>query len=74
MLARLRELNWQPSGKKNAPIWEEDFVFHIFNMAQINKRNAGVLQATQNLLRLWLLGKRQRTADYKYCCNLILRI
>ena len=36
MLARLRELNWQTSGKK-APIWEEDFAFHIFNMAQNKK-------------------------------------
>ena len=37
MLARLRELNWQISGKKNAPIWQEDFAFHIFNMVQSNK-------------------------------------
>ena len=35
MLARLRELNWQISVKK-APICEEDFAFHIFNMAQNN--------------------------------------
>ena len=37
MLARLRELNWQTSGKTNAVIWEEDFAFHIFNTAQTNK-------------------------------------
>ena len=36
MLARLRELNWQTSGKESAPICEEDFAFHIFNMAQNN--------------------------------------
>ena len=37
MLARLPELNWQTSGKKNAPIGEEDFAFHIFNKAQNDK-------------------------------------
>ena len=36
MLARLRELNWKTLGERNAPIWEEDFAFHIFNMAQNN--------------------------------------
>ena len=35
LLARLRDLNWQKSGQKNAPFLEEDFAFHIFNMAQI---------------------------------------
>ena len=37
MLARLRKLNWQISGKKTRPIWEGDFAFHISNMAQNNK-------------------------------------
>ena len=35
MLARLRDLNWQTS-VKNAPIWEEDFAFHIYNLVQNN--------------------------------------
>ena len=47
MLARLRELNWQTSGKKSAPIWEEDFAFHIFNMAQ-NKLFSNLLFAHSN--------------------------
>ena len=34
MLACLRELNWQTSGKKRTFHWEEDFAFHIFNMTQ----------------------------------------
>ena len=29
--AQLENMGW-----KNAPIWEEDFASHIFNMAQIN--------------------------------------
>ena len=37
MLARLRKLNWQTSGQKNAPIWEEDFAIHIFKMAHNKK-------------------------------------
>ena len=27
MLARLRELSWQTSGKRNGPIWEQEFAF-----------------------------------------------
>ena len=36
MLAPLRELNWQTSGKKTHP-FEKNFAFHIFKMAQNNK-------------------------------------
>ena len=37
MLARLVRAQLANIGLKNAPVWEEDFAFHIFNMAQNNK-------------------------------------
>ena len=58
VLARLRELNWQKTGKRrNAPISEEDFVFHIFNMTQNNK--GSLHKFNEEFLRKQLLRKDQ---------------
>ena len=34
--------------KKNAPIWEEDFAFHIFNIAQ-NKKAKQEIKTQQRI-------------------------